>query len=222
MSLSAPTIRSTRPSVLRVGVLALATVALLYALTVAVFGITDIVVQLVSGHPVLHLQSADPAHGGFGGFTTQGGSHYEEMLPGNPPPPIFPGQYKAVELTVGGVSAGAAILHALSLLFGALAQVSLAVGALVVGRSFFRGTPFSTAALRATIGGAVGVLVLGVAGQLVGWWANVTILDELGIAGFSHSLSFDPALVTVGLALLVIAIAFGAGRQLQRDTEGLV
>jgi hypothetical protein len=63
---------------------------------------------------------------------------------------------------------------------------------------------------------------LGIASQLVGWWARVVILNEMDSVQFSRGFTFDPAVVTAGLAVALVAVAFRYGERLQRDTEGLV
>lgn len=145
------------------------------------------------------------------------------------------------DFTVGNASLGLRML-------AAAAQVStLALStmpALILGMICFqtlRGRTFSVAVMRALLGGAIAVVVLGVASDLLGSIAATAGLREVFDPSSewypsSFQLTITPTPFIGALALLALAAVFREGSrlqlererlaaetaQLQRDTEGLV
>lgn len=198
-------------SVGRVTLLVLVGGSAIYALAAGVFGITEIVVQAIYGQAVMTLHWAAEGEAGFGFFTTVG--VHGSTISGN---------LESARVGVNHLTGFALTLKAIGDGLGVLAQVALALCAAGVGRALLRGRPFSRNVTRNAIIAAVSLLGLGIASQLVGWWARVVILNEMDSVQFSRGFTFDPAVVTAGLAVALVAVAFRYGERLQRDTEGLV
>jgi hypothetical protein len=203
--------RPKRELAARIGLWILVIAAGVYALTIAVFGVTGIAVQAASGTAVMTLQSSPPAEGGFGAFTSVGVGGA-----------IIPGTIETVSVAVDGLSSLALVMKAAGDLLGVLAQVALALGAYQLGRALLGGRPFTRTLSRTATLTATALLVIGVGGQLVDWAARVIVLKEMGSAAFSRAFAFEPLLLTVGLALGLFAATLRYGERLQRDTEGLV
>lgn len=195
----------------RVTLLVLVGGSAIYALAAGVFGITEIVVQAIYGQAVMTLHWAAEGDAGFGFFTTVG--VHGSTISGN---------LESAQVGVNDLTGFALTLKAIGDGLGVLAQVALALCAAGIGRAILRGRPFSRDVTRNAIIAAVSLLGLGVASQLVGWWARVVILNEMGSVQFSRGLTFDPAVVTAGLAVALVAVAFRYGERLQQDSEGLV
>ncbi len=195
----------------RITLLILAAGAGLYALAAGVFGISEIVIQAIYGQATMTVHWA--AHGdvSWGFFQTVG-------VGGK----TISGNLETATIGVPGISAFALTLKSIGDALGALSQVALALCAAGVGRALLAGRPFSRAVTRNAIIAAIALLILGAASQLVGWWARVVILDEMQNLSFSRSLDFNPAVLTAGLAVALVAVTFRYGERLQRDTEGLV
>ncbi len=195
----------------RVILLVLAAGAGLYALAAGVFGIAEIVIQAIYGQATMTVHWAADGDVSWGFFTTVG-------VGGR----TISGNLETATIGVPGISAFALTLKAIGDALGALSQVALALCAAGVGRALLVGRPFSRAVTRNAIIAAIALLILGAASQLVGWWARVVILDEMQNLSFSRALDFNPAVLTAGLAVALVAVTFRYGERLQRDTEGLV
>lgn len=195
----------------RVTLLVLVGGSAIYALAAGVFGITEIVVQAIYGQAVMTLHWAAEGDTGFGFFSTVGVNGA-----------TISGNLETARVGVNDLTGFALTLKAVGDGLGVLAQVALALCAAGIGRALLRGRPFSRTVTRNAIIAAVSLLGFGVASQLVSWWARVVILDEMGSVQFSRSLSFDPGVLTAGLAVALVAVAFNYGERMQRDTDGLV
>ena len=196
---------------LKVSLLVLVAGAAFYAMAVGTLGVVGIIEQSTVGIAELVMHTAPLDEGGFGGFTSVGANGA-----------VIPGQVETVSVAIGGLSSDALLAKGVGDTLAILAQVALALCAVGLGRAILNGRPFSRAVTGQAIIAAVALLILGVASQLVSWWARVLILDEMGSIGFSRQLVIDPAPVTVGLAVALVAVVFRFGERLQRDTEGLV
>jgi hypothetical protein len=205
-----PVLRQTW-SIGRVTLLVLVGGSAIYALAAGVFGITEIVVQAIYGQAVMTVHWAAEGDTGFGFFTTVG--VHGSTISGN---------LESATVGVNNLTGFALTLKAIGDGLGVLAQVALALCAYGIGRALLRGRPFSRDVTRNAIIAAVSLLGFGVASQLVSWWARVVILNEMDSVQFSRNLTFDPAVLTAGLAVALVAVAFRYGERMQRDTEGLV
>jgi hypothetical protein len=203
---------ANRASGWRIGLGILIALIALYTLVVAVFAVTNIFVQAVAGTATLQLTGGPANQTGFGEFTSVGTNGMQII-----------GRADTVSVFIPGLSGGSLALKYFGDLLGVIAQFALATCAVALGRGLLRGQPFSRAATRGALAAAVALLVVGVLAQVVAWLARVAILNEAGSYDFSRTaFTFDPLLVTVGLALVLVVGAFRAGERLQRDTEGLV
>lgn len=202
----------TRATAWRIGLGILVALIALYARIVAVFGVTNIFVQAVAGTATLQLKGGPANQTGFGEFTSIG-AHGMQII----------GRADTVSVFVQGLSGGSLVLKYLGDLLGVIAQFALAICAVALGRGLLRGQPFSRSATRGALAAAIALMVVGALSQIVGWIARIVILNEAGSYDFSRTPpTFDPLLVTVGLALVLVFGAFRAGERLRRDTEGLV
>ncbi|WP_243229614.1 hypothetical protein [Microbacterium sp. CIAB417] len=136
--------------------------------------------------------------------------------------------------TVGGASLGLRVLAAAAQLC-ATAMIALP-GAMLAAICFqtLRGRPFSHTVTRALTIGAVAVLVLGVASDLLGSIAATAALREVFDPGSEwyptgYRLTVTPLPFVGALGLLALAAVFREGMRLQaqkemleRETEGLV
>jgi hypothetical protein len=114
-------------------------------------------------------------------------------------------------------------LHGSALIVIALANLILAAAAYVLARGLLRGLPFSRLMSRQLFASAVGLLVIAIVGQLLTWWgAILAIASSPNLAYLSPQPPIDPLMITIALALILIAGAFRYGERLQRETEGLV
>jgi hypothetical protein len=193
---------------MRVAIWLLSAVALLYGLTVAVFGVVDIATQVAARAATLTVEQGSV---GFGDFTVvgeagigYGGSVGTAVLHvQNPPTPLL--------LLAQAGTACTVVVH-----------LTLAIAAVVLGRALLRGRPFDAIVTRALEVAVVSLLGFGLAAQMLDWAGDVAILDYLGDQQFSRGFTFSPLVVTGALALALVAVAFRSGTRLQRDTEGLV
>ena len=199
----------------RVLILLLAAGALFFALWTATIGTLEIVKQLTSHTVSMTMHPAPIEEGGVGGFV----SFSESGVADNN---AIVGQWTATMVTVPNLSAGTMAVKTAADLLGVLTLVVLALGAFGLGRALLAGRPFTRATTRNAVFAALAILVLGIAAQLVEWWARLLVLDERSSLAFSRELVVDPTVITVGFAIALVAIAFRYGERLQRDTEGLV
>ncbi len=130
----------------------------------------------------------------------------------------------SASVTAEGVSAGARALLATGDILGAIvgAVISIALATLLwrlaQGRPFHRSL-FGAALLAGstmTFGGLFAILARG--------FGAMQVAVEVDPAGdvFTPGFEFDPAILSAGAAVLVLAFVFHAGNRLQRETEGLV
>jgi hypothetical protein len=192
--------------VMRIAIWLLSVAALVYGLTVAVFGVIYVIGGITSGLTQITVDGS-----GSTSFTTVGEAGISVT-----------GISSGVVLFVPDLPVGLVALHATAALLSVLLHLSLSLAAVALGRALLRGRPFDRPAALAIEIAVVSLLGFGIAAQIVDWLADVTILDYLGDYQFSRAFTFDPVAVTGALALALVAIAFRAGTGLQRDTEGLV
>ncbi len=130
------------------------------------------------------------------------------------------------EPTIVNASLGIRVLGGVAQLCGlALTTVPAAMLAVICFQAL-RGRPFTQTVTRTLIAGAVAVLVLGIASELLGGIAATAGLREVFDADSewypeSFQLAVTPLPFLGALALAALAAVFREGMRLQRDTEGL-
>jgi hypothetical protein len=110
-----------------------------------------------------------------------------------------------------------------------LTVIAVLAAVLMLCVRLLRGRPFSRAMTR-WVGGAGVALIIGSAlAQWFSWLSRqemiATVAVDVANNGWrlpSSAISIDVVPAACGAVLLIIAMAFGAGTRLQRDTEGLV
>ena len=184
-------------------------VTLVWALGVLVFGTVDLISQLAQ-HTLRPTMYYDYD---FYSFVDTGDGLSRIRIAG---------EGGAVVTAITGVSVWPTVLYAASVIVRLLIQ--LALGALALGllERLRSGRPFGDAAWRRVAALSITVLAFGIASQLIAWWARLAILAEAHGQHFSTAFVFEPLTVTVGLALVLVAVAFRVGERLQRETEGLI
>jgi hypothetical protein len=151
------------------------------------------------------------------------------------------GSEPLTEFTIGNASLGLRLLAAAAQLSTLALTTMPAVILAVICFQTLRGRVFSQAVTRALIGGAVAVLILGVAADLLGGIAATTGLREVFPPDSewypsAYQLTVTPLPFGAALALVALAAVFRQGtrleqdrarlqretERLQKDTEGLV
>jgi len=187
----------------------LSAVTIAYALGVVVFGVIDLITQLAGGSIRMTMYwSADQYR-----FTDTGDGRSGVAIAGGIGP---------AETTITGVTAGTIGVHIAATVVGLLTQLAVGIVAIRLLGRLRAGRPFDRSAWREIALASAVVLALGIASQLLGWWARAAVVADSGGGTFSTAFVFDPLSVTVGLALTIVAVAFRSGERLQRETDGLV
>lgn len=187
-------------------------VAVLFAATSLVAGISGIVRTLAEGRLPLTLSST----GGLPPEASAGSAT------------IVDGGYDTASVLVANLSGGAMATGVAAAVFGALTGVVLAGTVAVIAWQLLRPTLFRRG-LSTTVTIAGGVIMLtGLLNQGLSVFASWMAADELnaadaGLDGFwPIAAVFDPAAIALGFGLMLVGLAFEHGAVLQRDTEGLV
>ena len=195
--------------IVRALLLLLSAITIAYALGVVVFGVIDLITQLAGGSIRMTMYwSADQYR-----FTDTGDGRSGVAIAGGIGP---------AETTITGVTVGTVAIHVAATAVGLLAQVAVGIVAIRLLGRLRGGRPFDRSAWREVALASAVVLCLGIASQLLGWWARAAVVTDSGGATFSTAFVFDPLTVTIGLALAIVAVAFRSGERLQRETDGLV
>lgn len=192
----------------RYGLLAVGVMAALWALGSAIFAIIQAVTEAVSGTITVQLTNA-PGYSSFG-----------IPLPGNN---VAVGSSALSNVTIPGLDPGPIIVHTAALIVIALAHLVLAAAAYLLARGILRGAPFSRLISRQLFAAAAALLVIAIVGQLLNWWAAaLAVANFKTLGGLSPEPPINPLVITIALALVLVAGAFRYGERLQRETEGLV
>lgn len=139
---------------------------------------------------------------------------------------IVSGSYETASLVVSHLSGGAVALATTSSIANTLTQVTFALLVAILAWRLLHGQPFRRSlSLTVTLGGGI-LLLGGMLAQGAGGLATGIAALELNGAA-RHGLwplagRFDPTVLGVGVALMLIGLAFEYGERMQRDTEGLV
>jgi hypothetical protein len=184
-------------------------VTIAYALGVVVFGVIDLITQLAGGSIRMTMYwSADQYR-----FTDTGDGRSGVEISGGIGP---------AETAISGITGGTVAIHIAATVVGLLAQLSVGIVAIRLLGRLRAGRPFDRSAWREIALASAVVLSLGIAYQLLTWWARAAVVADSGGGTFSTAFVFDPLTVTIGLALAIVAVAFRSGERLQRETDGLV
>jgi hypothetical protein len=192
----------------RIALLVVGILAALWALGSAIFAIAQAVTEAASGTITLQLTTT-PGYTTFGiplpgGATATGTDAVDNVaIPGLDPAPI--------------------IVHTAALVVIALAHLVLAATAYVLARGLLRGVPFTRRMSRQLFASAAALLLIAIVGQLLTWWGSALAIASTPNLGYLSPLPpIDPLMITITIALILIAGAFRYGERLQRETEGLV
>jgi hypothetical protein len=192
----------------RIALLVVGVVAALWALGSAIFAIVQAVTEAASGTITLQLTQS-PGYESFG----------VPLAGGN----VATGTIAVVDVTIPGLDPAPIIVHTAALIVIALAHLVLAATAYVLARGLLRGDPFTRLMSRQLFASAVALLLIVVVGQLLTWWASALAIASTPNLRYLSPLSpIDPLMITIALALILIAGAFRYGERLQHETEGLV
>ena len=135
-----------------------------------------------------------------------------------------------IDLQVSDVSAGPQSLLIIGILISALSVAIATACVSLLTRSIGRGEPFGRSANRAFTISSTAILLGTTIGLTIRIFAEREIIAEIFGAGHGagerlgvvSTTTTDFTLIFVGLALLVVGIAFRAGEKMQHDTKGLV
>ena len=186
-------------------------VAVLYAATVVVVGVTGIIGNATSGVRRLSLLVDQPL---------------PEAAQSNGTAVLVDGAYESAWVAIGRLGAGTNALLTIGEIVAFLAQAAVAIAFAYLAWRLLRRQPFLRS-LSNTFLVAGSTLALGglIAQFLLGFGSWNAIL-ELGSGEpgdfWPLMMRLDPAQVGLGFALLLVAVAFHYGARLSRDTEGLV
>lgn len=144
------------------------------------------------------------------------------------PAVLVSGSYETAHVVVDGLDGGILALSVIARALGLLTQVAVAAALALLCWSLVKAAPFRRSlSITVTASGAV-VLVGGLLSGGLGVLSSWMIAEELnapdaGLDGFWPIMaSIDPTFVVLGIALLLVGLAFDYGERLQRDTAGLV
>ena len=199
-----------RSSPTRTVLLVLSALTVAWVLGVVVFGLVALVTQLANGdiQPLMYWRT------GYTSFTV------DSNLGGTVQ---MGGQGGSTVITATGASAGTVAIYVAATVVGMLTQVALGLLGLRMVSRLRAGLPFNRGAWREVVTLSVAVLGLGIAAQLLGWWSRVALIaDSKGTEAFSTSFVPEPLTIALGLAVLLVGVAFRFGEQLQADNDGLV
>jgi hypothetical protein len=192
----------------RIALLVVGIVAALWALASSIFEIVQAVTEAASGTITLQLTQS-PGYESFG----------VPLSDGN----LATGTDAVSNVAIPGLDPAPIIVHTAALIVIAFAHLVLAAAAYVLARGLLRGLPFSRLMSRQLFASAAALLLIVIIGQLLTWWGSaLAIASSPNLAYLSPQPPIDPLMVTIALALILIAGAFRYGERLQHDTEGLV
>lgn len=131
-----------------------------------------------------------------------------------------------LDLVLGQVSGILQFWLILAALIPALCLIAALLSVALLAWKVGAGQAFGATATRSLSVAAWSVLAAGILGQTLKLFAARAVVAN--VFGFGKSTGVEPAasldltLIFVGLALVVVTVAFAVGRQLKRDTDGLV
>lgn len=143
------------------------------------------------------------------------------------PATIVAGGYETAVVELADLSSGTATLALVAVLIGILTQGVMAAAIAYLAWRLLRARPFLPA-LTNTITFGGGVLLIGsLLAQFLAGFASWMATDELnpsgdGAAFWPMVFEVDGTPMAMGLAFLLVGLAFGYGDRLSRDTDGLV
>lgn len=187
--------------------------ALLVGAAAVLFGGTQLIIDAASGVTSLRLEVDQPLPDDIGGGSAN----------------LADGAYETALVDAEGLSDGAVALLTVARAFGLLTTAAVAWSVVWLAWKLLHGRPFAASVgnALATAGGAlaIGGLLSHGLGGFGAWIAIEELLGDVSADAdpfFPLAMSFDPAPLGYGFAMLLIALAFERGRRLQQDTEGLV
>lgn len=137
---------------------------------------------------------------------------------------ILDGTFTTATVSIADLGTAPRVVTALGAGFSALTYVAIALAVAHLCWRLYKGNPFVASVTR-TVGIAATSLAIGsLLSQFLLGFASWVAIDELHLdaAQFPLEMHIDLIPILAGLALLLIASAFGLGERMQRDTEGLV
>jgi hypothetical protein len=192
----------------RVALLIVGLVAALWALGSAVFAIVQAITEAASG--TISLQLTDARGYSSFGIPLSGGM-------------VATGTSAVSNVSVPGLDPAPIIVHTAALIVIALAHLVLAAAAYLLARGILRDAPFSRLISRQLFAAAAALVAIAVVGQLLLWWASLLAISRFStLSKLSPEPAINPLVITIALALVLVAGTFRYGERLQRDTEGLI
>lgn len=141
---------------------------------------------------------------------------------------IVDGRLDNATIRVTDLSAGASTLLLAANIIGTVTQLAVALAFVYLCWRLLRREPFLRSLYLAFLSAGAALTIGSVVEQGLRGIGSWTVITELG-GGTPDSdsfwpltLSFDGGPVGLGIALMIVAVAFEHGQKLARDTEGLV
>ena len=145
---------------------------------------------------------------------------------------LVTGQYESAQVTVENLTPGTLASYLSGQAIGVLTQVAVAAALAVLCWSLLRPAPFRRSLSGVVVSAGAVVLIGGMLQLGLSTLSSWRVADQLngsdtgpgtGDLGFWPIMtSVDATFVGVGVALLLVGLAFEYGERLQRDTAGLV
>ncbi|GAA1542748.1 hypothetical protein HD600_000772 [Microbacterium ginsengiterrae] len=137
-------------------------------------------------------------------------------------------EYTEAAVSLATVDPGTRWLLLLETALPALATVIVCMALWWLGLSLIRQRTFRRSMPHIIGGAAIGLIVVGMIGPLLGGFARAQAVEQLTASGadtgefWSFLFQVDLSPIGWGIALALVATAFEVGQRLQRETEGLI